>query len=143
MAVIAPMGLLVGIPFPSGLSVLSQNREGILPWAWGVNGALSVSGSVLTRILSTSAGFSVVLLVMAGLYLAAGALFRVNGVRRAPEEADTGALQAPGQVPRQMPGGQPTSRAPVRPAARPAVVSAASGREGRGLLFEAEKRRRA
>ena len=77
--VIAPLGFLIGIPFPSGLSLLSRSREGIVPWAWGVNGALSVTGSVLTRILSTSAGFSVVLAVMAALYLAAGVLFPLNG----------------------------------------------------------------
>ena len=50
-----------------------------MPWAWGVNGALSVSGSVLTRILSTSMGFTTVLAVMAALYVAAGLLFPVNG----------------------------------------------------------------
>ncbi len=77
--VIAPIGFFMGVPFPSGLAQLSRSREGIVPWAWGVNGALSVSGSVLTRIVSTSMGFTTVLAVMAGLYLAAGALFPVNG----------------------------------------------------------------
>jgi len=155
VAVIAPMGFLVGIPFPSGLSVLSQNREGILPWAWGVNGALSVSGSVLTRILSTSAGFSVVLGVMAALYMAAGALFRVNGARRAA--GDLAAASAPAHA---VDGVHAVDRAPapalsaaaalaVRAAsARAASASAlaarpTSARAGRGLLFEAEKRRRA
>jgi len=76
---IAPLGFLLGIPFPSGLALLSRSREGIVPWAWGVNGALSVSGSVLTRILSTSMGFTTVLAVMAALYLAAGVLFPLNG----------------------------------------------------------------
>jgi hypothetical protein len=80
--VIAPLGFLLGIPFPSGLALLSRSREGIVPWAWGVNGALSVSGAVLTRILSTSMGFTTVLAVMAALYLAAGLLFPVNGISR-------------------------------------------------------------
>jgi hypothetical protein len=80
--VIAPLGLLLGIPFPSGLADLSRSREGIVPWAWGVNGALSVSGAVLTRIISTSMGFTTVLAVMAALYLAAGILFPVNGSTR-------------------------------------------------------------
>ena len=79
MFVIAPLGFLLGVPFPSGLALLSRSREGIVPWAWGVNGALSVSGSVLTRIVSTSMGFTTILAVMAALYLAAGALFPVNG----------------------------------------------------------------
>jgi hypothetical protein len=81
---IAPLGFLLGIPFPSGLALLSRSREGLVPWAWGVNAALSVSGAVLTRILSTSMGFTTVLAVMAALYLAAGLLFRVNG---SPQEA--------------------------------------------------------
>jgi spermidine synthase len=72
---ISPIGLCLGIPFPSGLSSLSDSRKEILPWAWGMNGALSVTGSVLTRLISTSEGFSTVLAVMAGLYLVAGLLF--------------------------------------------------------------------
>ena len=68
------MGFCLGIPFPSGLSALSQKQEEILPWAWGVNGALSVTGSVLTRLISMSAGFTVVLACVAALYIAAGFL---------------------------------------------------------------------
>lgn len=112
VVIISPIGFLIGIPFPSGLALLSRSREGLVPWAWGVNGALSVSGSVLTRILSTSVGFSTVLAVMAALYVAAAALFPLNG-----------------------PG---TSRVPADTPAR----TLAPARASRGLLFEAEKRRR-
>lgn len=79
-AFIAPAGLCMGIPFPAGLAALSESRKDILSWAWGVNGALSVSGSVFTRIISTQAGFSTVLAVMAGLYLSAGLLYSANEV---------------------------------------------------------------
>ncbi|MGA2977346.1 MAG: hypothetical protein ABSF77_18720 [Spirochaetia bacterium] len=84
IVLIAPLGLLLGVPFPSGLSSLAESRKGIIPWAWGVNGALSVSGTVLTRILSTSMGFTTVLAVVAFLYIAAAALFPVNGMRAKP-----------------------------------------------------------
>ena len=77
-ALIGPMGFFMGIPFPTGLAALSESRKGILPWAWGVNGALSVTGSVLTRLVSTSLGFSVVLAGVAFLYILAGVLFPVN-----------------------------------------------------------------
>ena len=80
---VAPIGLCLGIPFPSGLSALSQERKEILPWAWGVNGALSVTGSVLTRLISMSAGFSVVLACVATLYIAAGILYPANQARAA------------------------------------------------------------
>ncbi len=79
---VAPLGFLLGMPFPTGLSSLARSREGIIPWAWGVNSALSVSGSVLTRLLSTSLGFTTVLAGMALLYLAAGLLFPANNSRR-------------------------------------------------------------
>jgi MFS family permease len=69
---IAPIGFLLGIPFPAGLSVLSESRKDILPWAWGINGALSVVGSILTRVISTSAGFGFSLGLTALLYLTAG-----------------------------------------------------------------------
>ncbi len=79
--VVAPLGLCMGIPFPTGLSALAETRRDILPWAWGMNGALSVTGSVLTRVISVSAGFTVVLLCVAGLYVAAGFLYRANEAR--------------------------------------------------------------
>ena len=75
---IAPFGICLGVPFPAGLATLSGTRRAILPWAWGVNGALSVTGSVLTRIISTSAGFSLVLIAVAALYIAAGLSYRAN-----------------------------------------------------------------
>jgi len=127
---IAPIGFLAGIPFPSGLALLSRSREGIVPWAWGVNGALSVSGSVLTRILSTSTGFSMVLAVMAGLYLAAGALFSVNGSRARSEAEPSAAFETATRV------------APERATQDGRIPALARRRaQGRGLLFEAEKRR--
>jgi hypothetical protein len=75
---IAPFGLFLGVPFPTGLAVLSANRKSILPWAWGMNGALSVTGSVLTRIISTTAGFSAVLMGVAVVYVGAALLFTSN-----------------------------------------------------------------
>jgi hypothetical protein len=75
---IAPFGLFLGVPFPTGLAVLSANRKSILPWAWGMNGALSVTGSVLTRLISTSAGFSAVLMGVGLVYVCAALLFTSN-----------------------------------------------------------------
>lgn len=77
-AFITPLGFFMGVPFPTGLAALSGSMKSILPWAWGVNGALSVTGSELTRLISTSVGFPVVLVGFALLYLLAGALFTAN-----------------------------------------------------------------
>jgi hypothetical protein len=63
---LAPLGFLMGIPFPSGLEWLRQRASGLIPWAWAVNGCASVLASVLAVLIALSAGFSWV--------LAAGAL---------------------------------------------------------------------
>ncbi len=72
---IAPAAFCLGIPFPTGLDGLSSRRRSLLPWAWGMNGALSVTGSVLTRIISISAGFVVVLACVIVIYLIAALTF--------------------------------------------------------------------
>jgi MFS family permease len=76
---LAPAGLLMGMPFPQGLrrlSALAARPELLLPWAWGINGALSVVASVLAALLALSFGFDVVLLCgalcYAGAWLVAG-----------------------------------------------------------------------
>ncbi len=68
---IAPAAFFLGVPFPTGLSALAVTRPGLVPWAWGINGALSVTGTLLARLLSVSFGYTVVLACAAGLYLLA------------------------------------------------------------------------
>jgi spermidine synthase len=80
---IAPASFFMGVPFPSGLSALSSNRQRLLPWAWGMNGALSVSGSVIARLISISTGFIWVLCLAGALYLFAALVFKAN---EAPDE---------------------------------------------------------
>jgi hypothetical protein len=75
---IAPAGFFMGIPFPTGLSALTRTKEGLLPWAWGMNGALSVTGSVFARLLSVSYGFVPVLVCGILLYAVAGIIFPSN-----------------------------------------------------------------
>jgi hypothetical protein len=75
---IAPAAFFLGMPFPNGLSALAEYKPRMLPWAWGMNGALSVTGTVLGRLLSVSFGFSTVLLTAIAVYVAAGFLFTAN-----------------------------------------------------------------
>lgn len=72
---VAPVAFVLGMFFPTGLNAVSENRPGLIPWAWGLNGALSVTGTVLADLLSLSFGFPAVLLTVTALYLAAGFLF--------------------------------------------------------------------
>jgi spermidine synthase len=78
VAVIAlsPPGLLMGMPFPKGMTLLEQRAPALIAWAWGVNGAVSVVASILAALLALSRGFSMVLTVGAICYMAAWILAR-------------------------------------------------------------------
>ena len=78
---LAPPGLLMGMPFPKGLALLEQNAPGLIPWAWGVNGAVSVVASILAALLALSLGFSAVLAVGAACYVGAWVMVRASRIR--------------------------------------------------------------
>ncbi|MDR2922296.1 MAG: hypothetical protein LBU85_03010 [Treponema sp.] len=80
-AIIAPAAFFMGVPYPNGLDSLQENKPRLLPWAWGMNGGLSVAGSALARIISVSSGFPVLLGLSIGLYIIVGAFFPVNRSR--------------------------------------------------------------
>jgi hypothetical protein len=71
---LAPLGLLMGMPFPLGIRWLSVRNPAIVAWMWGINGTASVLGSVLSVILALNLGFRITLLVGAGCYLVAATL---------------------------------------------------------------------
>ena len=79
VAALSPAGLLMGMPFPQGLALLEHRAPGLVGWAWGVNGAVSVVASILAALLALSAGFSAVLALGAACY--AGAWGVVMGLR--------------------------------------------------------------
>jgi hypothetical protein len=58
---LAPLGFLMGIPFPGGIALLDRLAPELIPWAWGINGCLSVLASILSTMLAISFGFSWVL----------------------------------------------------------------------------------
>jgi hypothetical protein len=72
---LAPLGFLMGVPFPRGIHALGDEAPALVPWAWGVNGCASVVGSILSVMLSISFGFSWVVTVGGVAYLAALAVF--------------------------------------------------------------------
>ena len=55
---LAPVGLVLGMPYPLGILVLRRTGEGLVPWAWGLNGALSVVASVFAIFISSRVGFT-------------------------------------------------------------------------------------
>jgi hypothetical protein len=68
---IAPLGIVMGLPFPCGLAALGTRHDQVLPFAWAANGATSVIASVLAVAIAMAAGFTTVVLAGATFYAAA------------------------------------------------------------------------
>src|SRR5438094_449015 len=68
IALIAPFGLMMGMPFPQGLRQTGKGSLPSPPFYWGLNGILSVIGSVCTVILALIFGFHVVMLAGSACY---------------------------------------------------------------------------
>jgi spermidine synthase len=70
-ALIAPIGLLLGIFMPWGLERLKETSPALVPWAWGINGIFSVLAPVLAVAFAMSWGSAALFLSAVPLYLAA------------------------------------------------------------------------
>jgi hypothetical protein len=88
---VAPIGFLMGIPFPAGLEWMRESipfdeknhAEGMVAWLWAVNGSTSVIASILSSLLSLSFGFNRTLAVGMICYL--GAWIMVSDLGRHSE----------------------------------------------------------
>jgi hypothetical protein len=67
--VLAPLGLVMGMFFPSGIQIVRRANVAFVPWAWGINGCASVVGTVLAVILAMNYGFRFVTFVALAIYL--------------------------------------------------------------------------
>ena len=97
--VLVPLGFAMGMPFPTGLRTLANTTEVELPaselgepanlednaveWAWAMNAASSVLGSVLAMVIAIHFGLNVTLACGAAAYALALALFPTLAPRRA------------------------------------------------------------
>ena len=75
-AALAPLGFGLGTAFPLGMRVAQRSVPQLTPWLWGVNGAASVSGSVLAVVVALGAGITAAYWLGAAFYLLALAAFR-------------------------------------------------------------------
>jgi hypothetical protein len=73
VAVVAPVSVALGLPFPLGLS--RAGSGGFMPWAWGLNGAFSVVSTPLANLIASQFGTSTVLQFALALYLLANLIF--------------------------------------------------------------------
>jgi hypothetical protein len=87
---VAPLGLLLGVPFATGLRLVNKEASQLVPWAWAVNGFFTVIGSVAAMILGMALGFTAVL-VIAGLCYAAGMIaIRARRTLQVMETSESG-----------------------------------------------------
>ena len=70
-ATMALAGFFMGMPFPTGLSLLNKKMSGYAPWFWGINGAASVVSSVCATAISIFYGISATFFTGLAFYLAA------------------------------------------------------------------------
>jgi len=69
LGALAPLSFLMGIPFPSGIRIMGILSPDLVPWAWGINGCVSVVSSILSLMIALSVGFSWVLVAAGSAYI--------------------------------------------------------------------------
>ena len=74
ICMLVPTGLVLGMPFPSGVRLVEEQCPHLVPWGWAINAFFSVFGSIFCIVLSMAIGFSNVFYVAGGVY-ALGIMF--------------------------------------------------------------------
>jgi hypothetical protein len=69
VALIMPLGFLLGFAFPTGMRLVEAIDPIPAPWFWGINGATGVLASVLGVMFSIALGINVTMLFAATCYL--------------------------------------------------------------------------
>ena len=69
VVLVAIPGFFMGMPFPLGLKLLNSEKSEEVPWAWGINGSVSVISTSLATIIAVEIGFLAVLALAALAYL--------------------------------------------------------------------------
>ena len=87
VALIVPIGFLMGMPFPTALARLEEWHAPSVRWAWSLNAASSVLGSVGALVCAIYLGLVQTMIVGAVFYLAALAVIARGraGERAAPQ----------------------------------------------------------
>jgi spermidine synthase len=71
-ALVAPIGVCLGVFFPSALDELKERAAPFVPWAWGINGIFSVMAPVASVAWSITWGIGALLLSALPVYLLVG-----------------------------------------------------------------------
>ena len=72
--VLMPLGFVLGFPFPLAMTLLPARAGGVVPWAWALNGWMSVLASMVTVVVSRLFGYSRAFAIALLAYAIAAAL---------------------------------------------------------------------
>lgn len=87
VVLIFPAGFVMGMPFPTGLKRLEEWHQPAVRWAWSLNAAASVLGSVTALVCAIYLGLMQTLLIGGLFYLAALLILAGDRVRVRTETA--------------------------------------------------------
>jgi hypothetical protein len=68
IALIAPLAMCMGVPYPTAMTRLAETAGQAIPWTWAINGFASVVGAVLATLLAIHLGFAAVILLAVLIY---------------------------------------------------------------------------
>ena len=74
-AALLPLGFVLGVPFPTGLAVLTRTAPAQVPWAIGANGFASVIGASAALPLAMLFGYRALVLLAFVVYVLAALAF--------------------------------------------------------------------
>jgi hypothetical protein len=78
VALLIPVGILLGLPLPGGMRLLAASKPDLIPWGWGMNGAFSVVGATVAVFVAMNWGFSSTLSTGALVYALAAVTLRAE-----------------------------------------------------------------
>jgi len=73
--VAAAMAFFMGSPFPQAIRALRTHAPSIIPWAWGINGFVSVLAALVAGLISISTGLTILCAAGGFSYLLAALFF--------------------------------------------------------------------
>jgi hypothetical protein len=82
--IIALPSFFMGMPFPIGLKIVNAFKESNVPWAWGINGCVSVISTSLAVIIAVEMGFMVLMLFAAmayGIAFSSNFFINIKGIK--------------------------------------------------------------
>lgn len=69
LAVVMPVGFLMGFAFPTGMALVERIDREPTPWFWGINGATGVLASVVAVMIGMAFGINVTMVLAGVCYL--------------------------------------------------------------------------